>query len=58
MLSDTFAGIQPSSAPGFIAAQLIGGALGVLLVLALYPDSTSDAARLTALSVGNAESRC
>ena len=26
MFSDTFAGIAPSSAPGFIAAQLIGGA--------------------------------
>jgi len=30
-LSDTFAGIAPSSAPGFIAAQLIGGFLAWLI---------------------------
>ena len=30
-LSDTFAGIAPSSAPAFIAAQLLGGAAGALL---------------------------
>jgi glycerol uptake facilitator-like aquaporin len=38
IFSNTFAGIAPSSAPGFIAAQLIGAALGAGLVLALYPD--------------------
>lgn len=32
MFSDTFAGIAPTSAPGFILAQLIGAALGYLLV--------------------------
>ena len=37
MFSDTFAGIAPSSAPGFIAAQLIGAALAFLLVRWLYP---------------------
>jgi len=37
MFSDTFAGIAPGSAPGFIAAQLIGGAVGLLLVRWLYP---------------------
>lgn len=37
MFSDTFAGIAPSSAPGFIAAQLIGAALAVLLLYWLYP---------------------
>lgn len=37
MFSDTFAGIAPGSAPGFIGAQVIGGALGLLLVRALYP---------------------
>lgn len=36
-LSDTFAGIAPSSAPGFIAAQVVGGAIGLVLVRALYP---------------------
>jgi glycerol uptake facilitator-like aquaporin len=38
MFSDTFAGIAPSSAPGFIVAQVIGGALGLALVAILYPD--------------------
>jgi glycerol uptake facilitator-like aquaporin len=37
MFSDTFAGIAPSSAPAFIAAQVIGGALAVGIVRALYP---------------------
>ena len=37
MFSDTFGGIAPSSAPGFIAAQLIGGALGFALVRLFYP---------------------
>lgn len=40
MFSDTFAGIAPASAPGFIAAQLIGGALAIGLIRALYPDIT------------------
>jgi arsenate reductase len=31
-LTDTFAGIQPGDAPGFIAAQLAGGVLGALLL--------------------------
>jgi len=37
-LSDTFAGIAPGSVPGFVVAQLVGGAIGVALVRALYPD--------------------
>jgi arsenate reductase len=37
MLSDTFAGIAPASAPAFIAAQLIGGALAVVAARVLYP---------------------
>jgi glycerol uptake facilitator-like aquaporin len=36
-MSDTFAGIAPSSAPAFVAAQLVGGALGFACVVALYP---------------------
>jgi glycerol uptake facilitator-like aquaporin len=39
MFSDTFAGIAPGSAPGFIAAQVVGGLLGIGLVLVLYPDA-------------------
>ncbi len=38
MLSDTFAGIKPSSAPAFVVAQLAGGALAVGLARFLYPD--------------------
>lgn len=38
MFSDTFAGIEPSSAPGFIAAQLAATAVAVGLVRVLYPD--------------------
>ncbi len=37
IFTDTFAGIAPASAPGFIAAQVVGGALGVGLVTVLYP---------------------
>ena len=36
-LSNTFAGIRPSSAPAFVAAQLVGGALAILAVRILYP---------------------
>jgi glycerol uptake facilitator-like aquaporin len=41
MFSDTFAGIAPSSAPAFIAAQVLGGALAVLVIRALYPRLTA-----------------
>jgi glycerol uptake facilitator-like aquaporin len=37
MLSDSFAGIAPASVAGFILAQLLGAALGYLLVRGLYP---------------------
>jgi len=38
MFSDTFTGIAPSSAPGYIAGQLVGGAVGFVLVRLFYPD--------------------
>jgi arsenate reductase len=38
VFSDTFAGIEPGSVPGFVAAQLVGGAVAVVLVRYLYPD--------------------
>jgi arsenate reductase len=41
MFSDTFAGIAPASAPAFIAAQVIGGALAVAVITALYPGITA-----------------
>ncbi|GAA3013213.1 MIP/aquaporin family protein [Kitasatospora albolonga] len=34
--TDTFAGIAPSSVPGFIGMQLIGGALGLALVALVF----------------------
>jgi arsenate reductase len=37
-LSDTFAGIEPASAPGFIVAQLVGGMGAVALARFLFPD--------------------
>jgi glycerol uptake facilitator-like aquaporin len=37
-LTDTFAGIKPSSAPAFVVAQLAGGALAVGLARFLFPD--------------------
>jgi len=44
MFSDTFAGIAPASVPGFVAAQLVGGAAAILVLRALYPDVTPDEA--------------
>lgn len=38
--SDTFAGIAPASVPAFVAAQIIGGAVGVAAAVAFYPDGS------------------
>ncbi|MCU1519096.1 MAG: hypothetical protein JWQ75_3817 [Pseudarthrobacter sp.] len=43
IFSDTFAGIAPASVPGFVAAQLLGAAVGLGLLLTLFP-SAPDAA--------------
>jgi glycerol uptake facilitator-like aquaporin len=40
MLSNTFAGIAPSSVAMFVVMQLIGGAVGFVLVRALFPLSS------------------
>ena len=37
MFSDTYAGIEPASAPAFIAAQLVGAAAAVAVARILYP---------------------
>jgi arsenate reductase len=37
-LSDTFAGIDPASVPAFVLAQLVGGIVGLVVVVGLYPD--------------------
>lgn len=47
MFSDTFAGIAPASVPGFVVAQLVGGACAVLVLRVLYPDvSPAEAAQV------------
>jgi glycerol uptake facilitator-like aquaporin len=47
MFSDTFAGIAPSSVLAFIGAQIVGGALAVGVIKALYPGvSPADAAEI------------
>ncbi len=40
MFSNTFAGIAPSSAPAFMAAQIVGAVLAVGVVRVLYPTVT------------------
>jgi glycerol uptake facilitator-like aquaporin len=42
--TDTFAGIAPGSVPGYLIAQVVGLAVGVGLLLALYPDAGQAAA--------------
>lgn len=39
MLSDSFAGIAPASALGFVAAQLVGAVVGLVIANALEPAS-------------------
>jgi glycerol uptake facilitator-like aquaporin len=51
-LTNTYAGIAPSSVAPFIAAQIIGGGIGTLLGMALHPlprgrASSDDRAQLT-----------
>jgi glycerol uptake facilitator-like aquaporin len=47
IFSNTFAGIAPASVAGFVIAQLVGGAVAIITVRALYPDVTSaDAAEV------------
>jgi arsenate reductase len=42
MLSDSFAGIKPSSAPMFIVMQVIGAVLAYRLIRFIYPDNASE----------------
>ncbi|MFZ6722310.1 aquaporin [Undibacterium sp. Ji49W] len=41
--TNTFAGIRPADAPGFIIAQLLGAAAATLVFCWLYPAATKDA---------------
>ena len=49
-LSDTFAGIRPADAPGFIVAQLAGGAAATAVFRWLIPAPARVADRLEELS--------
>jgi hypothetical protein len=37
MFSNTFVGIAPSSAPTYVAAQVVGGVLAVVVIRTLHP---------------------
>ena len=41
MLSNTFAGIRPSSAPAFIVAQCVGAAAALVVIRILYPSAAA-----------------
>ncbi|WP_104061877.1 MIP/aquaporin family protein [Arthrobacter sp. 4R501] len=43
IFSDTFAGIAPASVPGFVVAQLLGAAVGLGLLLILFPSAARNA---------------
>ena len=45
MMSNTFAGISPADAPGFVLAQLVGAAVGLLLHSALGKTAVDDTAQ-------------
>ncbi|WP_327253743.1 aquaporin [Streptomyces sp. NBC_01244] len=50
--SDSFTGIAPQSLPGFVAAQLVGGILGLVLAGLLYGSTRRAAASTTATPSG------
>jgi arsenate reductase len=54
-LTNTFAGIRPSSAPGFIVAQVVGGVLAVATIKALYPAITRSAPDVVVPHAGGEE---
>ncbi|MGY4102885.1 aquaporin [Nocardia sp. R16R-3T] len=47
IFSDTFAGIAPASAPGYIVAQIFGAALGLAFIVWLYPAASEVAPDMT-----------
>lgn len=55
MLSDTFAGIAPSSVPMFVLMQIIGGALAVGAIIVLYPNAAQVADDITHLDANPPE---
>lgn len=59
VFSDTFAGIAPASVLPFVAAQVVGAGIGIVLVRALYPDvaATADDAVVPHRSAAPRETR-
>jgi glycerol uptake facilitator-like aquaporin len=57
IFSGTLAGIAPASAPPFIAAQLIGAALGVALLLLLFPGAGRSASEVVIPHTGEGAER-
>ena len=55
--SDTFAGIRPEDAPGFILAQLAGAAAATLLFRWLVPSQPKDAASVVVAHPSQTESK-
>ena len=53
-LSDTFAGIAPTSVPAFVIAQLVGLGIALPLLRYLYPPDRSDAAGVVVPHEGEA----
>jgi arsenate reductase len=49
MFSNTFAGIDPSSVPSFVAAQILGGVVAFGLIQVLYPGVTATQAAAVVL---------
>ncbi len=56
MFSNSFAGIAPASVPGFVMAQLVGGAVAVGVLRLLYPDVTPEEAAEVVLPHGDSSS--
>jgi arsenate reductase len=55
--TDTFAGIAPVSVPGFVAAQLAGAVVAVLVVTALYPRPVAVTADTAAVEPAASDTR-
>ncbi len=56
IFSNTFAGIAPSSVPGFIGAQVVGGLAAIALLRILYPHVTPEEAAEVMLPHGDGRS--
>jgi arsenate reductase (thioredoxin) len=52
--TNTFAGIEPSSVPGFVGAQIVGAVVGLGLLVALYPHPGSGAEQAVLPHTGTA----